>query len=85
MSMQICKFENETDSVEKLQLILKITKVVPVLSAGDPSLIKNYRPVSILPAFSNNFEIIVYNCISRYLTENTILSNNWFCMRDNKC
>ena len=71
--------------MEKPQLILKITKVVPVLTAGDPSLIKNYRPVSILPAFSNNFEIIVYNCISRYLTENMILSNNWFCIRDNKC
>ena len=31
---------------------LKIAKVVPIFKANDDSLLKNYRPASLLPAFS---------------------------------
>ena len=59
--------------------------MVPVLKADDSCLIENYRPISILPAFSKNLKKIVYNRISRYRTENMILSHNRFCIRDVKC
>ena len=43
---------------------LKIAKVIPVLwvfKAGDPTLFSNYRPISILPAFSKLFKKVMYN------------------------
>ena len=30
---------------------LKVAKVVPIFKSGDPKLIQNYRPVSVLPVF----------------------------------
>lgn len=57
---------------------LTIAKMVPAFKVDDPCLIENYRLVSILPAFSKIFEKIVYNHISRYLTENMILSKYQF-------
>ena len=40
---------------------LKIAKVIPVFKADDPTLFSNYRPISILPAFSKLFEKVMYN------------------------
>ena len=31
---------------------IKAAKVVPIFKGGDPMLVNNYRPVSVLPAFS---------------------------------
>ena len=35
---------------------LKLAKVIPIHKSSDKSQLKNYRPVSLLPAFSNLFE-----------------------------
>ena len=39
---------------------LKIARVIPLFKSGTISLFTNYRPVSVLPAFSNILERIVY-------------------------
>lgn len=41
----------------------KLGKVCPVLKAGDPNDIANYRPIVILSNFAKVFEISIYNCI----------------------
>ena len=45
---------------------LKPARVVPILKAGDPSQIANYRPISVLIFFSKVFEKIMYNCILNF-------------------
>lgn len=35
---------------------LKLARLVPLFKDGNPSLAKNYRPISILPAISKVFE-----------------------------
>ena len=46
---------------------LKIAKVLPIFKTGDPEKLENYRPISILPAFSKLYEKVVYNRIYKYL------------------
>ena len=46
---------------------LKIAKVIPVFKADDPTLFSNYRPISILPAFSKLFEKVMYNRLINFL------------------
>ena len=40
---------------------LKIAKVIPVFKADDPTLFRNYKPMSILRAFSKLFEKVMFN------------------------
>ena len=62
---------------------LKIAKVLPIFKSGDPEKLENYRPISILPAFSKLYEKVVYNLICKYLTNHNILYNNQFGFRRN--
>ena len=51
---------------------LKISKIIPIFKSDNASLAQNYRPISILLAFSKMFEI--YNGIFKFLVDNDILS-----------
>ena len=54
---------------------LKLARVVPILKAGDPSQIANYRPISVLTLFSKVFEKIMYNCILKFWDDNHVFMN----------
>ena len=60
---------------------LKIAKIVPIHKKDDPSLIENYRPISILPAISKILEKIAYNRLYKFLTDNNLLNTNQFGFR----
>ena len=51
---------------------LKIAKVIPIYKSSDPSLMKNYRPISLLPAFSKLLETIVYDKLMSFLVSKNI-------------
>ena len=42
---------------------LKIAKVIPLFKSEEPEFVDNYRPISILPAFSKILERVMYNRI----------------------
>ena len=46
---------------------LKIAKVIPVYKASDTNILNNYRPISLLPAFSKLLEKIMYNKVILFL------------------
>ena len=54
---------------------MKIAKVVPIFkNSGSDTIMKNYRPVSLLPVLSKVLERIVYNRLFHYLMKHNIFS-----------
>ena len=60
---------------------IKIAKVIPLFKAEDKSIFSNYRPVSILSAFSKIFEKLFYNRLLKYLSKHLIINTNQFGFR----
>ena len=56
--------------------ILKRSNITPVHEKNDKQLINNYRPISLLPTFANNFEKIIFNRICNFLSEEELLNPN---------
>ena len=47
--------------------------MIPLYKSGDSSLFTNYRPISLLPAFSKVFERLIYNRLHSFLEKYNIL------------
>ena len=60
---------------------MKIAKVVPIYKSSDSTILKNYRPVSLLPAFSKLLETIVFKQLMSFLTEQNILYDHQYGFR----
>ena len=60
---------------------LKIARVVPIFKSGDPSLLTNYRPISVLSFFSKVFERIVYDSLFDFICTINILYDYQFGFR----
>ena len=52
----------------------KLANVTPVFKKNDKQLIKNYRPISLLPLLSKIFEKILFNKIYEHLTKNNLIT-----------
>ncbi len=61
---------------------LKIAKVIPIYKASDPTEFKNYRPISLLPAFSKILERIMYNKVMCFLNSKNILYKHQYGFRE---
>ena len=60
---------------------LKIARVIPLFKSGEQDIFTNYRPVSVLPAFSKILERVMYNRLLRFLNAFKILSDNQYGFR----
>ena len=54
----------------------KIANVTPIFKKGDKQLIKNYRPISLLPICGKIFEKIIFNSLYAYLHTNNLTTKN---------
>ena len=70
-SLETCTFPNE----------LKRAKVIPIYKSGDPYILNNYRPISLLSSFFKLLERIVYNKIMKFLITNDILFKHQYGFR----
>jgi hypothetical protein len=59
----------------------KIAKIVPVHKKSAKTAIQNYRPISVLPGFSNVMESIVCEELTNFLEENSKFNNQQFGFR----
>ena len=62
---------------------LKIAKVVPIFKQGDPQVLSNYRPISLLPIFSKIYEKLMHKRIYVFLKEKKILYPLQFGFQEN--
>ena len=60
---------------------MKIAKVVPMYKSSDNALLKNYRPVSLLPAISKILEKLLYTKVLSFLDANNILFKHQYGFR----
>ena len=61
--------------------IWKLANVIPIFKKGDKQLIKNYRPISLLPICGKLFEKIIFNNLYSYLNTNKLITKNQSCFR----
>ena len=54
----------------------KLANVTPILKKGDKQLIKNYRPISLLPIRGKILENIIFNNLYVYLHTNNLITKN---------
>jgi hypothetical protein len=62
---------------------LKYSKIKPIYRKGDKTQMANYRPISLLPVFSNIFEKVLYKRLYNCLSSNNILAKEQFGFRCN--
>ena len=58
----------------KFPEIWKKANIVPVHNKEDKSLIKNYRPASLLQSFSKIYKIVIYNALFNYFKSNKLFT-----------
>ena len=63
---------------------LKIARIIPIHKAADPKLLKNYRPISLLPSLSKIYEKVMFHKIMSYLNSKDILYKHQYGFRP-KC
>ena len=56
--------------------IWKKANVVPVHKREDKMLVKNYRPISLLPIFGKMFERVIYNSLFNYFQSNRLFTSS---------
>ena len=61
--------------------VLKTGRITPVFKKGNPELIENYRPISILSIFGKVFEKIIYSRIYSFAGSQGIISRTQFGFR----
>ena len=63
---------------------MNVARVIRLFKSGTRTLFTNYRPVSILPAFSKFLERIAYNRLDSFLNRYKILCCNQYGFRKNR-
>ena len=59
--------------------------MTPIFKKGDPTLFKNYRPISLLPTISKVLEKIIFTQLSSYFNEAKLFFDNQYGFRPKHC
>jgi hypothetical protein len=62
----------------------KLAKIKPIFKKGVVTDVGNYRPISLLPAFSKIFERVVCDQLTFYLESNNLICNRQYGFRKNR-
>ena len=76
LSVPLSKLFNLSLMLKKYPENWKYADVVPVFKKGDPKIVNNYRPISLLSIISKVFEKCVYKYIHNFINNNNLLSQH---------
>ena len=62
---------------------MKIAKVIPIYKSSEKTLLKNYRPISLLPAFSKVIEKLMYKKITSFINTNNLFFKHQYGFQEN--
>lgn len=68
----------------RFPIAFKTAVIIPIYKNGPKNVLSNYRPISILPAFSKILERIMNNRLTQYLEDRNLLSQQQFGFRKNR-
>ena len=73
--MWFLRLKNFTNYLQVLFRLGKVSEVnsVPVHKKNDKQLVKNYRPISLLPIWGKMFERFLYNSLFDFLNQNDLI------------
>ena len=60
---------------------MKLAKVIPIFKSGDKHIFNNYRPISILPAFSKILEKILANKLFKFMEQHKLFYEHQYGFR----
>ena len=60
---------------------LKTARIIPIYKKDEPNLFRSYRSISILPAFSNFFEKVMYDRMIDFINKHNIIFDNQYGFR----
>ena len=63
--------------------LLKISKVIPIYKKEEDTIFSNYRPISLLPSISKNFEKAILEQLATYLDNNNLIHKHQYGFRKN--
>ena len=75
---------NQVLSTGQFPKNLKTAKVIPIHKTGDKSLMKNYRPISILPVVSKIIENVMHTQLTDYFTLNKLFTSQQYGYKANR-
>ena len=75
---------NQTLSTGIFPKKLKTAKVIPIFKREEETLIKNYRPISILPVMSKIVEYVMHSQLMHYFTSNKLFLSQQYGFRANR-
>ena len=75
---------NQVLSTGQFPKNLKTAKVIPIHKTGEKSLMKNYRPISILPVVSKIIENVMHTQLTDYFTLNKLFTSQQYGYRENR-
>lgn len=77
----LCFLINKSIDENLFPEALKYSIISPIFKKGNPTHMENYRPISLLPAFSKIFEKVVAKRLLHYFEENNVFFENQFGFR----
>ena len=66
ISPVITRIFNQSLSLGRPPLEWKVSNITPIFKSGDPSLVSNYRPISLLSILSKCLERFIHNAVFNY-------------------
>ena len=76
--LNLCQIYNLSISHGKVPSAWKCANIVPIYKKGNPNIVSNYRPISLLPVISKILEKIIYNRIIENLLPKITIKQHGF-------